>query len=95
MSSKPYSLEAAEAIHNTTGKESLAPICVGGFLLESLWHSVFERKVLKTPAPLVRKAMLRAAFFWPSVYLVTGATLKWAEWRVRKADTAVNGEKRT
>ncbi|KAI1410991.1 hypothetical protein F5Y13DRAFT_68529 [Hypoxylon sp. FL1857] len=85
-SPKPYSLQLAERIHNTTGKDRLGRICVLGIILESLWHSVVERKLLKTSAPVVRKALFKAAIFWPGVYVVTGAAVKWAELRVRKAE---------
>ncbi|OTA86303.1 hypothetical protein M434DRAFT_399947 [Hypoxylon sp. CO27-5] len=83
---KPYSLQLAERIHNTTGKDKLGRICVSGFFLESFWHLVVERKFLKTSPPIVRKALLKAAVFWPGVYVVTGTALKWAEWRVQRAE---------
>ncbi|KAI1179702.1 hypothetical protein F4777DRAFT_396382 [Nemania sp. FL0916] len=54
---KPYFLQLAERIHNATGKEHLPRICIGGFVLESIWNSVIERRMLKTPAPAVKKAM--------------------------------------
>ncbi|KAI1354351.1 hypothetical protein F5Y01DRAFT_14105 [Xylaria sp. FL0043] len=83
-SPKPYSLQLAERIHYATGKEQLGRICVGGFLLESVWHSVIERRVLKTPAPTVRKAMVRAAVTWPIIYAVTSAGIAWAAWKVNE-----------
>ncbi|KAI4867010.1 hypothetical protein F4820DRAFT_232387 [Hypoxylon rubiginosum] len=85
-SSKPYSLQLAERINGTTHKDQLGNICLGGFFLESVWHSVVETRFLKTPPPVARKAMLRAAIFWPGVYVATEAALKWAEWRVKKAE---------
>ncbi|KAI1112735.1 hypothetical protein F5Y14DRAFT_247783 [Nemania sp. NC0429] len=87
-----YSLEVARRIHNTTGKEHLERICVGGFLLESLWHSGIERRVLKTPAPAVRKAMLRAAVTWPVLYVVTSACISWAARKVDQAEEAQRKE---
>ncbi|KAI0834299.1 hypothetical protein F5Y06DRAFT_175045 [Hypoxylon sp. FL0890] len=87
-SSNPYSLKLAERIHNTTGKDKLGHICVGGFLLESLWHLVVERNFLKTSPPVVRKSLIRAAVFWPGLFVVTGAALKWAEWKVQKGRQA-------
>ncbi|KAI3327831.1 hypothetical protein HD806DRAFT_336147 [Xylariaceae sp. AK1471] len=88
---KPYSLQLAERIHNTTGKEQLTRICIGGFLLESIWHSVIEKRVLKTPTPVVKKAMFRAAATWPILYLVTSAGLSWAAWRVSQYEKAEGG----
>ncbi|KAI1637270.1 hypothetical protein F4809DRAFT_605324 [Biscogniauxia mediterranea] len=85
---KPYSLQVAERFHYATGKEYLPRICAGGFLLETLWHTTFERKVLKTPGPKVRRAIVQAAVFWPTVYIGTAMTLKWAEWRVNRAERA-------
>ncbi|KAI0390008.1 hypothetical protein F5Y17DRAFT_462186 [Xylariaceae sp. FL0594] len=79
---KPYLVQLAERIDNTTGKEHLPTICVGGFALETLWHSVVERKVLKTPPPAVKKAIFRAAVMWPTVFVVTSASISWAAWRV-------------
>ncbi|GAP83639.1 hypothetical protein SAMD00023353_0500210 [Rosellinia necatrix] len=79
---KPYSLQIAERIHNTTGKEHLTRICVGGFALESFWHWNVERRLLNTPAPAVRKAMIRAAVTWPALYVVTSAAVYWAAWKV-------------
>ncbi|KAI1185587.1 hypothetical protein F5B17DRAFT_27757 [Nemania serpens] len=83
---KSYSLEVAQRIHNTTGKEHLGRICVGGFLLESLWHSGIERRVLKTPTPAIRKAMLRSAVTWPVIYVVTSACISWAARKVEEAE---------
>ncbi|KAI2463754.1 hypothetical protein F4781DRAFT_106768 [Annulohypoxylon bovei var. microspora] len=84
-SSQSYSLQLAERIHNTTGQDKLPHICIGGFLLESFWNGVVEKRLLKTSPALVRKSLWRAAVFWPGVYLTTRAALIWAEWRVRKA----------
>ncbi|KAI0532931.1 hypothetical protein GGR58DRAFT_140438 [Xylaria digitata] len=83
---KSYSLQFAERIHYTTGKDQLTRICVGGFLLESLWHSVIERRVFKTPIPVVRKSMYRAAMMWPAIYIVTTAAISWAAWKVNQAE---------
>ncbi|KAI1374875.1 hypothetical protein F4677DRAFT_159645 [Hypoxylon crocopeplum] len=85
-SSKPYSLQIAERIHGTTGKDQLGRICFGGFFLESVWHSVVERKIMDTSPMAVRKAMIRASIFWPSLYIATKTALKWAEWRVLKTE---------
>jgi hypothetical protein len=79
---KPYTLQLAERIHNTTGKENLTSICVGGFALESLWHSIIERRFFKTPAPAVKKAMVRATAMWPAVFIITSAGISWAAWKV-------------
>ncbi|KAI6081510.1 hypothetical protein F4821DRAFT_249040, partial [Hypoxylon rubiginosum] len=84
--SKPYSLQLAERINDTTHKDQLGRICLGGFFLESAWHSVVETRFLKTPLPVAKKAMLRAAVFWPGVYVATKAALQWAEWKVRQAE---------
>ncbi|KAI1426259.1 hypothetical protein F5Y12DRAFT_713253 [Xylaria sp. FL1777] len=83
---KPYSLQFAERIRNTTGKEHLPLICAGGLSLESLWLTVIERKVLKTPAPAVRTAMFRAVATWPLIYVVTSAGISWAAWKVNQAE---------
>lgn len=85
---KSYSLELAQRIHNTTGKEYLGRICAGGFLLELLWHSGIERRVLKTPTPAIQKALLRAAVTWPVIYVVTSASLSWAARKVDQAEEA-------
>ncbi|RYC62030.1 hypothetical protein CHU98_g4176 [Xylaria longipes] len=85
---KPYSLQLAERIHYTTGKEHLTRICTGGFLLESFWHVIIERRILKTPTPAVKKAMFRAAATWPLVYAATTASIAWAAWRVNQAERA-------
>ncbi|KAI1266363.1 hypothetical protein F5Y18DRAFT_426265 [Xylariaceae sp. FL1019] len=85
---KPYTLQIAERINNTTGKDKLPTICLSGFLLETLWHSVIERRTLNTSAPAVRKAMMRAAVFWPGVYIATSAALAWAQWKVDEAAKA-------
>ncbi|RYP62936.1 hypothetical protein DL769_007112 [Monosporascus sp. CRB-8-3] len=69
----------AHRIHNTTGKERLPQICIGGFALELAWHTQVERRIFSTPLPAVRRAMLRAAVFWPSLFVVTELALKWAE----------------
>ncbi|RYP18488.1 hypothetical protein DL767_009828 [Monosporascus sp. MG133] len=74
----------AHRIHNTTGKERLPQICVGGFALELAWHTQVERRVFSTPLPAVRRAMVRAAVFWPSLFVLTELALKWAEKRVAK-----------
>ncbi|KAI1813784.1 hypothetical protein GGS20DRAFT_586107 [Poronia punctata] len=79
---KPYDLQFAERVHNTTGKENLPTICVAGFALEYLWNSTIEQRFFKTPAPMVKKAMVRAAIMWPSVFVVTSAAISWAAWRV-------------
>ncbi|KAI0431357.1 hypothetical protein F5Y09DRAFT_197824 [Xylaria sp. FL1042] len=84
-SSKPYSLQLAERIHYATGKEDLWRICAGGFLLESVWLSVIERRVLKTSTPNVRKAMIHAAVRWPVIYVVTSTSITWAAWKVNQA----------
>ncbi|KAI1460991.1 hypothetical protein F4805DRAFT_351812 [Annulohypoxylon moriforme] len=84
-SSQPDSLQLAERINNVTGKDQLVRICVGGLVLESFWHQVVERNFLKTPIPVVRKYLVRAALFWPGMFLVTKTALVWADWRVRKA----------
>ncbi|KAI0407936.1 hypothetical protein F4802DRAFT_494220 [Xylaria palmicola] len=85
---KPYSLQLAERIHYSTGKEHLVRICVGGFLLESSWHAGVERRILKTPAPAVNKALFRAAATWPIIYIATSAAINWAAWRVNQAPGA-------
>ncbi|KAI1311751.1 hypothetical protein F5Y03DRAFT_391306 [Xylaria venustula] len=96
MSSRPppqsYSLQLAERIHNTTGKEQLPRICAGGFVLECVWHSVIERRVLKTPVPAVRKAMVRAAVTWPVIYAVASAGITWAAWRVNQTGRGQSGK---
>ncbi|KAJ3554273.1 hypothetical protein NPX13_g10656 [Xylaria arbuscula] len=84
---KPWSLRTAERIHHITGKELLPRICVAGFLLECLWHSVMERRVLNTPAPAVRKALVRAMVTWPAVFVGTSASIYWAAWRVGRAES--------
>ncbi|KAI0451529.1 hypothetical protein F5B21DRAFT_380484 [Xylaria acuta] len=91
---KPYSLQLAERVHNTTGKEHLTRICVGGFLLESFWYAIIERRILKTPTPAVKKAMFRAAATWPIIYAVTTAGVAWAAWRVNQAERAETENKR-
>ncbi len=88
--SKSYSLRAAERIHNTTGKDQLGRICVSGFLLESLWHSVVERKFINTPPSVVRKSMVRAAATWPLIYVATAACIKWADWKVQEVEKESN-----
>lgn len=83
-SSQSYSLRLAERIHNTTGKDQLTRICVGGFILELAWLGIVERKILKTHPIVVRKSVLRAALFWPGVHFITKSALVWAEWKVQK-----------
>ncbi|KAI5925978.1 hypothetical protein F4810DRAFT_617858 [Camillea tinctor] len=90
---KPYSLQLAERVHYTTGQDKLPHICAGGFLLETLWHTTVEHKVLKTPGLMVRRAMVRAVIFWPSLYIGTAAVLKWAKWRVDRAEERAEREK--
>ncbi|KAI0853835.1 hypothetical protein F5Y00DRAFT_223786 [Daldinia vernicosa] len=85
-SSKPYSLQLAERIHNTTGKDQLGRICSAGFILESSWHLVVERRFMNTPPQVVKKALLRAGFFWTVLYFGTDQALKWAEGKVKKAE---------
>ncbi|KAI8960640.1 hypothetical protein F5Y11DRAFT_329002 [Daldinia sp. FL1419] len=85
-SSKPYSLQLAERIHNTTGKDQLGRICSAGFILESSWHLVVEKRFMKTPPGVVKKALLRAGIFWPAVYFITNESLKWAEQKVKKTE---------
>ncbi|CAJ2512060.1 Uu.00g076850.m01.CDS01 [Anthostomella pinea] len=95
MSSPPDTLQPksiAARVHQTTGKEYLPRICVGGFFLESFWHLAIKRRVFKTPASTVQGAMLRAAAFWPVLFLTTGATLKWAEWEMGKTEAAGKGK---
>ncbi|OTB00829.1 hypothetical protein M426DRAFT_323940 [Hypoxylon sp. CI-4A] len=84
--SNPFSLQLAERIHNTTSKDKLGYICVGGLACESVWHSVVERNFLKTSPIVVRKAIFRAAVFWPGVFIATKTALRWAEWRVQRAE---------
>ncbi|KAI0877096.1 hypothetical protein GGS24DRAFT_498178 [Hypoxylon argillaceum] len=91
---KSYSLQLAERIHSATGKEHLTRICIGGFLLESAWHSVIERRVLKTPTPAVKKAMFRAAATWPVIYVATSAAVSWAAWKVGQAAKPESGQAR-
>lgn len=88
MSSSPktYSLQVAERINNVTGKNQLGLICTSGLFLESLWHSVVERRFMRTPPPVLRKAMIRAAITWPILYVATAMALRWAERRVRMAE---------
>ncbi|KAI0161198.1 hypothetical protein GGR57DRAFT_350678 [Xylariaceae sp. FL1272] len=86
--SKPYALQIAQRIHNTTGKDQLPQICMGGFFLETLWHSVIERRAFNTSAPVIKKALLRAAVLWPGLYIATSAALAWAERRVGEAAKA-------
>ncbi|KAI0865507.1 hypothetical protein F4860DRAFT_510044 [Xylaria cubensis] len=88
---KPYSVQLAERIHNTTGKEYLMRICFGGLLLESFWHGVIERRILKTPAPAIGKSMRQALKTWPLIYVVTTAGITWAEWKVNQAERARKG----
>ncbi len=84
---KPFDLGIAERVHGVTGKEHLARICIGGFVLESAWHAVVERRFLGTPQPAVRKALLWAAVFWPVVGVATAGALRWAAWRVAREET--------
>ncbi|KAI1740518.1 hypothetical protein F4680DRAFT_90287 [Xylaria scruposa] len=83
---KPYFVQLAERIHYTTGKEYLPSMCVGGLFLESFWHGVIERKVLKTPEPAINKAMLHACKKWPAIYVVTITSFAWAKWTVTQAE---------
>ncbi|KAI0181670.1 hypothetical protein GGR52DRAFT_48771 [Hypoxylon sp. FL1284] len=85
-SSKSYSLQVAERLNGTTQKDQLGKICLGGLSLELIWHSVVETRFIKTPPAAVRKAMIRAVIVWPGLYIVTGAALKWAEWKVGKVE---------
>ncbi|KAI0882621.1 uncharacterized protein GGS22DRAFT_169904 [Annulohypoxylon maeteangense] len=83
-STQPRSLQIANRIHNTTGKENLIYICIGGITLESIWHGIVEKRLLNTPVPVVRRSIVRAALLWPAVFVVTKTALAWAEWRVQK-----------
>ncbi|KAI1798533.1 hypothetical protein F4811DRAFT_548172 [Daldinia bambusicola] len=85
-SSKSYSLQIAERVHNITGKDHLGRICLAGFALESSWRSVVQRRTLKMPPHDVRRAVLKAGFFWTTLYFCTGATLKWAERKVKQSE---------
>lgn len=86
--SKPYSLQLAERIHNTTGQEYLPKICFGGLFLESFWNLVIERRVLGTPKPVVQKYMHHTLTRWPIIYFATRIGLSWAAWRVNQAGIA-------
>lgn len=62
-----------------------------GLVLETIWHHVVERRYLKTPHPAVRAAIRNALVRWPTVYVLTAGALRWAEWRVEKAEGAESG----
>ena len=78
----------ARRIDGTTGKEHLKKFCAAGFGLEFLWQTQVERRLLGTPAPAVRHALLRAAIVWPSVYVVARISFKWAAGRVARTGGA-------
>ncbi|KAI1091454.1 hypothetical protein F5B19DRAFT_262160 [Rostrohypoxylon terebratum] len=92
-SSQSYSLQIAERIYYTTGKDQLTRICVGGFALESAWHVIIEKKFLKTPPAVVRKSVLKAALFWPAIHFLTKSALVWAEWKIQKTTEERRGNK--
>ncbi|KAI1471127.1 uncharacterized protein F4812DRAFT_412845 [Daldinia caldariorum] len=85
-SNKSYSLQIAERFHNATGKDQLNRICLGGFVLESSWVAVVEKRLSKMPPHDVRRAVLKAGIRWTALYFGTSATLKWAERKVKQSE---------
>ncbi len=86
-SQTPTYLESvARRVHNTSGKEHLLKICAGGFVLESTWQYVIEPRMFGTSHVVIRKGIMRAAVFWPSVFVITSLGLKWAERTVARSE---------
>ena len=73
----------ARRIDDTTGKEYLGSFCAVGLGMELLWQTQVELRMLRTPAPSVRRAVIRAAVLWPSLYVFAGLAFRWAAWKVR------------
>ena len=74
----------ARRIDDTVGKEYLASFCAGGLGLELLWQAQVERRLFGTPAPAVRRAVVRAVIMWPTLFVFAGLSFKWAARRVAR-----------
>ena len=57
--------------------------CAAGLGLELLWLTQVERRLFGTPAPSVRRGIVRAAVTWPSLFVGASLAFRWAARKVR------------